>query len=39
MTTESLDAKRGGILATGPIVRQDLPSGSCREQQHLSSGG
>lgn len=30
MITESFAAKRGGILATGPIARQDLPSGSCR---------
>ena len=39
MTIEPFVAKRGGILTTGATVRQDLPIGSRREQQHLPSGG
>ena len=35
MIAESFAAKRGGILATGPIARQDLPSGSCHAWQDL----
>lgn len=40
MTIEPFVAKRGGILPTGDIARQDLPGGSRRGGwQHLTSGG